>query len=95
MAPAGGVHRRRQAAAALRRPAACYIRALSLFREVGDRFSEAETLTNLGDTRHAAGELAQARQAWQQALAILNDLHHPKASQVRAKLASTNSRYLR
>jgi tetratricopeptide (TPR) repeat protein/DNA-binding XRE family transcriptional regulator len=70
--------------------AACYQRALSTKREVGDRFDEADTFTHLGDTRHAAGELAQARDAWQQALAILEDLQHPDAGQVRAKLASTN-----
>jgi tetratricopeptide (TPR) repeat protein len=70
--------------------AACYQRALSLHRESGDRLGEADTLTHLGDTRHAAGELAQAREAWQQALAILEDLQHPNADKVRAKLASTN-----
>jgi DNA-binding SARP family transcriptional activator len=70
--------------------AACYQRALSLHRESGARFHEAELLTHLGDTRHAAGELAQAREAWQQALAILDDLQHPDAGQVRAKLASTD-----
>jgi DNA-binding SARP family transcriptional activator/tetratricopeptide (TPR) repeat protein len=71
---------------------ACYQRSLSLYREVGDRFLEADTLIHLGDTRHAAGELVQARQAWQQALAILEDLRHPDAGQVRAKLAATNER---
>jgi DNA-binding SARP family transcriptional activator len=70
--------------------AACYQHALSLSREAGERFYEAETLTRLGDTRRAAGELAKAREAWQQALAILEDLQHPDAGQVRAKLASTN-----
>jgi tetratricopeptide (TPR) repeat protein/transcriptional regulator with XRE-family HTH domain len=68
---------------------ACYQRALTLYREAGERFFEAETLTHLGDTRHAAGELAQARHAWRQALAILEDIQHPDAAQVRAKLAST------
>jgi hypothetical protein len=48
------------------------------------------TLTHLGDSRHAAGELAQAREAWQQALAILEDIQHHDAGEVRAKLASTN-----
>jgi tetratricopeptide (TPR) repeat protein/transcriptional regulator with XRE-family HTH domain len=70
--------------------AACYQRALSLYREAGGRFSEADTLTRLGDTRHAADEQAQAREAWQQALAILENLQHPDARQVRAKLATTN-----
>jgi DNA-binding SARP family transcriptional activator len=69
---------------------ACYQRALSLFRESGDRFNEAEVLSHLGNTRHAAGEPVQAREAWQQALAIFEDLQHPSAGQVRAKLASTN-----
>jgi DNA-binding SARP family transcriptional activator/tetratricopeptide (TPR) repeat protein len=69
--------------------AACYQRALSILRESGGRFDEAEVLTHLGDTRHAGGELAQAREAWQQALAILEDLQHPDAGQLRAKLAST------
>jgi DNA-binding SARP family transcriptional activator/tetratricopeptide (TPR) repeat protein len=68
----------------------CYQRALGLFREFGDRFGEAGTLTRLGDTRHAAGLPAQARQQWQQALAILDDLQHPNADQVRAKLAATH-----
>jgi len=66
--------------------AACYRRALSLHRESGDRFDEAQVLIHLGESRHAAGELAQAREAWQQALAILEDLQHPDADQVRAKL---------
>jgi|GEM_PF-4772242 hypothetical protein len=49
-----------------------------------------DTLTSLGDTRRTAGEPAQAREAWQQALAILEDLRHPDADRVRAELASTN-----
>jgi tetratricopeptide (TPR) repeat protein/transcriptional regulator with XRE-family HTH domain len=64
----------------------CYQSALSLFRELGDRFNEAEILTHLGDARHAAGDQQQARDAWQQALVILDDLRHPNADQIRAKL---------
>jgi len=66
----------------------CYRHALSLFREAGDRFSEAEILTHLGDTRQAAGDQPAAQDAWRHALAILDDLHHPDAGQVRAKLAA-------
>jgi predicted negative regulator of RcsB-dependent stress response len=51
--------------------------------------TEANALSHLGDIRHTAGDLAQARQAWQQALAIFDDLQHPDVGQVRAKLAST------
>jgi tetratricopeptide (TPR) repeat protein/transcriptional regulator with XRE-family HTH domain len=67
--------------------AACYQRALSLHQEAGARLYEAATLTHLGDTRHATGEPDRGRDAWQQALAILEDLQHPDADQVRAKLA--------
>lgn len=70
---------------------ACYERALSLYREFGDRFYEAEALTHLGETRHALGELAQAQDAWQQALAVVEDLRHPGAGQIRARLASTGA----
>jgi DNA-binding SARP family transcriptional activator len=69
--------------------AVCYQRALSIAREAGARFHEAEALTHLGDALHAARELARAQEAWQQALAIFEDLQHPGAGQVRAKLAST------
>jgi hypothetical protein len=49
-------------------------------------------LAHFGDTRRAAGEPAQAREAWQQALAILDNSQHPNVGMVRAKLASTNHR---
>ena len=67
--------------------AACYQRALGLYREIGDRWAQAETLGHIGDTRLAAGQPDEARAAWEEALAILDDLRHPDAGQVRAKLA--------
>jgi tetratricopeptide (TPR) repeat protein len=72
-----------------REAADCYQRALGIAREDSHRWFEADTLTYLGDTRHAAGDLPQARQAWQQALAIFEDLQHPDAEKVRAKLDGT------
>jgi tetratricopeptide (TPR) repeat protein len=66
---------------------ACYQRALELYREVGDRWGQAETLGHTGDVHHAAGHRQQARQAWEEALAILEDLQHADADQIRAKLA--------
>jgi DNA-binding SARP family transcriptional activator/Tfp pilus assembly protein PilF len=69
------------------RAAACYQRALDLHREVGDRWGQAETLGHIGDARHAAGQPAGARAAWEEALVFLEDLHHPGAGQIRAKLA--------
>jgi tetratricopeptide (TPR) repeat protein/transcriptional regulator with XRE-family HTH domain len=65
---------------------ACFERAFSLFREFGDRFYQAEILTHLGDTHYAADEQDAARSAWLQALDILDDLHHPDAGHIRAKL---------
>jgi DNA-binding SARP family transcriptional activator/Tfp pilus assembly protein PilF len=66
--------------------AACYHRALDLFRGDGDRFHEADTLTHLGDTQHASGDDERARETWRQALAILDDLGHADADQLRARL---------
>jgi DNA-binding SARP family transcriptional activator len=65
---------------------ACFDRGVHLFRESGDRYYEAQTLAHLGDSRQAAGDLRQARAAWQQAVDIFDDLEHPDAGQVRAKL---------
>jgi DNA-binding SARP family transcriptional activator len=67
---------------------ACFRRSLGLFRELADRSNEAEILTHLGDAYHAAGNPGQARDAWQRALAILDDLHHPDACQVRDRLTT-------
>ena len=74
----------------LTRAATCYGHALDIFRERRDRYHEATVLTHLGDTHHTSGDLRQARDALQQALAILDDLHHRDASQVRAKLAAVD-----
>jgi tetratricopeptide (TPR) repeat protein len=68
------------------RALSCYRRALDLYRESGDRFNEAETLTHLGDAQQAAGAPERARGAWTQALAILSDLGHGDAEDVRARL---------
>ena len=67
-------------------PSACYQHALSILRDLGELFGQADTLTRLGDTRAAAADLPAAQDAWQQALDILQDLRHPSAAQVRAKL---------
>jgi tetratricopeptide (TPR) repeat protein len=64
----------------------CYQHALDLSRDIGDRYYEADNLIHLGDTHHDAGNPTAARDAYQQALIILEDLDHPDAAQVRAKL---------
>jgi NB-ARC domain len=48
--------------------------------------------THLGDTYHATNDLDAAREAWQQALTILDQLDHPDAGQIRAKLANLQVR---
>jgi tetratricopeptide (TPR) repeat protein len=66
--------------------AALYRQAVTLYRQVGDRYFQAMTILHLGDACHAAGDAAAGRQSWDEALAILNDLHHPDASQIYARL---------
>jgi tetratricopeptide (TPR) repeat protein len=63
-----------------------YQQALALAREQGDRYVQVEVLIHLGDSHDASGQPPAARQAWQQALDILDDLDHPRADEVRARL---------
>jgi tetratricopeptide (TPR) repeat protein len=65
---------------------ACYRAAVDMFRGLGARADEATTLTGLGDAHQAAGDIAAARDAWRRALAILDDLAHPDADDVHARL---------
>jgi hypothetical protein len=65
---------------------ACHRHAADLSRGVGDRYGEADYLTHLGDTHGATGNLDAARDAWQRALIILEELDHPGAAQLRTKL---------
>ncbi len=66
----------------------CYQQALDIARELGYRYQQAEALNHLGDAQHATADLEAARTAWREALTILDDLCHPHAEQVRAKLGS-------
>ena len=64
----------------------CYRRALGLLLQVSDRSEQAGVLTRLGDAHRALGDRAAAREAWQQALAVLDDLHDPDAAEVESRL---------
>jgi DNA-binding SARP family transcriptional activator/tetratricopeptide (TPR) repeat protein len=64
----------------------CYRRAVELWDELGNRYQRAVTLDYAGDAHHAHGDLAAARSAWIQALAILEDMHHPDAERLRARI---------
>ncbi|GAA1025070.1 AfsR/SARP family transcriptional regulator [Amycolatopsis albidoflavus] len=65
---------------------ACYHAALDLYQKVGVRHPQANTLIRLGDTRQAAGDTHAAHRCWRRALLILDDLHHPDAGTLRARL---------
>jgi tetratricopeptide (TPR) repeat protein len=63
-------------------------RALDLQQSAGGYFYlRTLTLTHLGEARLAAGDAAAAREAWQQAVVILDELEHPDADALRARLA--------
>jgi DNA-binding SARP family transcriptional activator/tetratricopeptide (TPR) repeat protein len=64
----------------------CYKRAQRLHS--GNRYRYARHTGRLGDAYQETGNTAAAKDAWQQALAILDELHHADAAQVRAKLNS-------
>jgi len=59
-----------------------------LARNAGDRYTEAETLTQLGDAQHIAGQPDAACYSWQHALTIFDDIGHPAADAIRAKFPS-------
>ena len=44
------------------------------------------SVTSAGDTHHTSGDLDAAREAREQARAVLEELQHPDAEQVRRKL---------
>jgi tetratricopeptide (TPR) repeat protein len=67
-----------------RRAIDCFRHALDGYRGLGDRYHEAVTLADLGDTLEAAGEAEAGRGARQQALEIWGELDHPDAGRVAA-----------
>ncbi|MFF8406230.1 ATP-binding protein [Streptomyces sp. NPDC015684] len=81
---------------ALGRPAAAighYEVSLSLDRALGDRFREAHALAHLGDAHAALGRDEDAGALWEEALALFEDLHHPDAEPVRARLRTRAEDY--
>jgi tetratricopeptide (TPR) repeat protein len=64
----------------------CYRHAVDLTGQLGGRYHQADALTHLGDTQQDAGDLLKARDAWRQALAILDELGHPDTHRVRTRL---------
>jgi tetratricopeptide (TPR) repeat protein/transcriptional regulator with XRE-family HTH domain len=70
-----------------------YEEALAGFRRLGDGYQEADVLTRLGDAHDAAGRSDAARAAWREAVTILDQLEHPDAGAVRAKLRALDVRH--
>jgi tetratricopeptide (TPR) repeat protein/transcriptional regulator with XRE-family HTH domain len=60
--------------------------ALDLIEELQLGYYQTTMLIHLGDAYHAAGVPTRARNAWQKALDILEDLKHSDAELVRARL---------
>jgi len=75
-----------------RRAIDCYERSLDLSRALGDRFNEADTLSTLGDVHDGAGDKTAARRAWTHALRIFEEIEHPDADLVCAKLRGDRDR---
>ena len=70
----------------------CFLRAVTLDREMGNRYDLAMVLAHLGDTYVSTGDLARPARGWDESLTILADLHHPAASEVRAAASSKSLR---
>ena len=72
--------------------ARCFRQGVDLYLELGVRYWMADTLVHLGDTHAAAGEPDAARDSWERALAIFDEIDHPDAEQVRHKLSRAGDR---
>src|SRR5712664_2098586 len=56
----------------------CYQQSIGLLSDTQSTAPRAQMLANLGDAHQAAGDAGAARSAWEEALAILDGLHHPE-----------------
>ncbi|MER5445436.1 BTAD domain-containing putative transcriptional regulator [Streptomyces sp. NPDC002766] len=61
-------------------------RSARLFHGIGDRYLESDVLRHLGDARLALGDREAARAARRAALALLEELGHAEADEVRREL---------
>lgn len=68
----------------------CYQQALKYWEDRGDLTNQVEALTHIGDAQHALGNQTGACEAWQRALYLLEQLGHPDAKQMRARIAAVS-----
>src|SRR5262249_52953748 len=73
------------------RAASYYRESLALWADLGDRYNEADLLVRLGDLYLNSGKPEEAREVWQQARAILEELNHPDVDGISEKLAGLGS----
>jgi len=66
----------------------CFLNAVTLDREMGNRFDLAMVLLHLGDSCASTGDVGGAREAWEESVAILQGLHHQAAGAVHGRLAT-------
>jgi tetratricopeptide (TPR) repeat protein len=69
----------------------CYERSIELFKGQADEASEADVLDSLGDAHHRAGQIAAAHRAWARAMRTFDEIGHPDADRIRAKLRLRDS----
>jgi tetratricopeptide (TPR) repeat protein len=67
-----------------------YRQAQAIFRDIGDRLTEALVLTQLGQAQKDLRQVDAARQCWQLALRMFEDLGDTRAEQVRSQLRGLN-----
>ena len=66
----------------------CFLNAITLDREMGNRYDLAMVLLHLGDSYALTGDGVGARAAWEESVMILEVLHHPSTGEVRSRLGS-------
>ncbi|MGH3712014.1 MAG: tetratricopeptide repeat protein [Micromonosporaceae bacterium] len=64
-----------------------YQQAIDWCHQHGDGRDQAVKLIDLGDTYHTAGDHAAARDAWQRALHLLDEIGHPDTDKLRKRIA--------
>jgi tetratricopeptide (TPR) repeat protein len=67
--------------------------SLDIDRQLDDVYWQGIVLKNIGETYLAAGDPCRARDAFQQAVSILDGLHHPDAEILRAKYLDQGARF--
>jgi DNA-binding SARP family transcriptional activator/tetratricopeptide (TPR) repeat protein len=71
-----------------------YRLAIAGFKDLGDNYNQASSLTNLGDCLAAANDPDKARVAWCAAVELLDEMDHPDAAGVRARLTAVDETHI-